>query len=136
MLLDKIGGADATFRGQIENLYWGGKVGCEPHPVRHYGCDVLPNGWTEISWDEFAKSSFFRYSPIATGWSRTVVGDARMFFMHDQISYALISDYWGGTVSVFRFGCKHVMDRKNVGNCMNQYTCTKCGFSETIDSSD
>ncbi|MCA7990089.1 hypothetical protein LGM63_05510 [Burkholderia cepacia] len=62
-MLDKISGADAAFRGQIEDLYWCGKVGREPHPVRGYGCDVLPNGWTEISWDEFAKSSFFRYSP-------------------------------------------------------------------------
>lgn len=27
-------------------------------------------------------------------------------------------------------------DSKNVGNCLNRYTCTKCGFSEVVDSSD
>ncbi|WP_175878854.1 hypothetical protein [Burkholderia sp. BCC0097] len=136
MLLDKINGADAAFRSQIENTYWGGKVGCEPHPKFGYGCDMLPNGWAEITREEFAKSRFFSYTPVATGWLRTTIGDARMFFMHDQISYALIGDYWGGTVKVFRFGCNHAMERKNVGNCMNRYTCTKCGFSETVDSSD
>ncbi|MBY8604187.1 hypothetical protein K7N18_05015 [Burkholderia arboris] len=97
---------------------------------------MLPNGWAEITCEEFAKSRFFSYTPVATGWLRTTIGDARMFLMHDQISFALIGDSRGGTVRVFRFGCKHVMDRKNVGNCVNQYTCTKCGFSETVDSSD
>ncbi|AOK61957.1 hypothetical protein WM29_22765 [Burkholderia ubonensis] len=136
MLLDKIGGADAAFRAQIENLYWGGKIGCERHPTLQCGCDVLPRGWIEITWDELAKSQFFRYSPIATGWSRTKLGDARLFFMHDQISYALIGDYWDGTVKVFRFGCEHAMKSETVGNCLHRYTCTKCGFSEVVDSSD
>lgn len=48
----------------------------------------------------------------------------------------LISTKQYGTVKVFRFGCEHVMDSKNVGNCLNRYTCTKCGFSEVVDSSD
>jgi hypothetical protein len=134
--LDKVGGADKDFRQKIISTYWGGKIECEPHPKLQCGCDVLPNGWMEIDWKEFAKSRFFHYSPIATGWSRTKLGDAQMFFMHDQISYALIGDYWSGTVKVFRFGCQHNMDRENVGNCMNRYTCKTCGFSEVIDSSD
>ncbi|KVO65029.1 hypothetical protein WJ95_20280 [Burkholderia ubonensis] len=136
MLLDKIGGADAAFRTQIENTYWGGKVGCEPHPKFAYGCDVLPNGWTEITWEEFAKSKFFWYTPIATGWLRTTIGNARLFFMHDRVSFAMIGDHSGGTVKVFQFGCKHVMESKNVSNCLHRYTCTKCGFSEVVDSSD
>lgn len=136
MLLDKISGADATLRTEIERIYWGGKIGCERHPTRQCGCDVLPHGWTEITWDKLAKSQFFRYAPIATGWSRTKLGDARLFFMHDQIGYALIGDYHAGTVKVFRFGCEHAMKSETVGNCLHRYTCTKCGFSEVVDSSD
>ncbi|WP_334033937.1 hypothetical protein [Burkholderia cepacia] len=136
MLLDKIGGADAEFRSQIESIYWGGKVGCEPHPKTGHGCDVLPNGWTEITWEAFAQSRFFHYTPIATGWLRTKIGAARLFFMHNQVSFALIGDYRGGTVKVFQFGCDHTMRSEAVGNCMHRYTCTTCGFSETVDSSD
>ncbi|KVU48179.1 hypothetical protein WK69_10740 [Burkholderia ubonensis] len=136
MLLDKIGGADAAFRAQIEGIYWGGKIGCEPHPKYGYGCDTLPNGWTEITWEEFAKSKFFWYTPIATGWLRTTIGNARLFFMHDRVSFAMIGDHSGGTVKVFQFGCKHDMKSETVGNCLHRYTCTKCGFSEVVDSSD
>ncbi|KWF81269.1 hypothetical protein WL94_28255 [Burkholderia cepacia] len=136
MLLEKIGGADAAFRAQIEEIYWGGKVDFEPHPKYGYGCDVLPRGWAEITWETFAKSRFFWYSPIATGWLRTTIGDARLFFMHNQISFALIGNHHGGTVKVFQFGCEHSMKEERVGNCLHRYTCTKCGFTETVDSSD
>jgi hypothetical protein len=136
MLLEKVTSAEKEFRAKIELTYWGGKIESEPHPKLRYGCDVLPDGWIEITWDEFAKSSFFRHTPIATGWSRTALGDARMFFMHDQLSFALIGEYQSGTVKVFRFGCKHLMEAKNVGRCLTRNTCKTCGFTEVIDSSD
>lgn len=136
MQLEQISRATQDFREKVIKTYWGGEIGCERHPQSGYGCDVLPTGWTEITWEEFAKSRFFAYSPIATGWSRTILGDARMFFMHDDISYALIGEYWAGTVKVFRFGCQHDMASETVGNCLNRCTCKKCGFAETIDSSD
>ncbi len=31
--------------------------------------------------------------------------------------------------------CKHDFRSKNIGNCLNRYTCTKCGVSHDIDSS-
>ncbi|KVN30738.1 hypothetical protein WJ63_08140 [Burkholderia pyrrocinia] len=136
MLLDKIGAADATLRTQIESIYWGRKIGSEPHPKYRYGCDTLPNGWTEITWEALAKSRFFFYTPVATGWLRTTIGDARLFFMHNQFSFALIGDYHAGTVKVFQFGCDHDMSNETIGNCLHRYTCTKCGFSEVIDTSD
>ncbi|WP_207000650.1 hypothetical protein [Trinickia mobilis] len=135
MLLDRITGADKELRASVEKTYWGGKVGSEPHPKYGYGCDVLPNGWKEISWSDFAGSHFFWYTPIATGWLRTTIGDARLFFMHNQISFALLGNR-DGTVKVFQFGCQHQMDSVNVGNCLNRYTCKLCGFAETVDSSD
>ncbi|MGZ7173850.1 hypothetical protein ACXKTX_09475 [Burkholderia gladioli] len=144
MLLDKITradapfltSADAPFREFIEKTYWGGPVGTEPHPTQHYGCDVLPNGWVEITWEEFAKSNFFAYTPTAMGWIRTTIGDAKLFFMHDQNGYALINDYWAGTVKVFRFGCEHDMKSETIGRSVHRYTCKICGFSEVVDSSD
>lgn len=136
MILEQIAGANKEFREKIIATYWGGSIGTERHPTLQCGCDVLPNGWTEITWKELAQSRFFHHSPIATGWSRTKLGDARMFFMHDAVSFALIGDYWGGAVKVFRFGCKHQMEDKTIGNCLHRYTCKTCGFSEVIDSSD
>lgn len=136
MILEQIAGAQKDFREKIIGIYWGGKIGVERHPTLSCGCDVLPNGWTEITWEELSRSRFFHHSPIATGWSRTKLGDARMFFMHDTVSYALIGDYWGKTVKVFRFGCKHDMETKTVGRCLTRYTCKTCSFTEVIDSSD
>lgn len=32
--------------------------------------------------------------------------------------------------------CMHEMEQKTIGNCLNQYTCKKCGHRTTVDSSD
>ncbi|MGS1028798.1 hypothetical protein [Burkholderia glumae] len=136
MLLSQIQGSDASYLASTVQTYWGGKVGTEPHPKYGYGCDAFPNGWAEIDWKEFAQSKFFQYTPKAMGWIRTTIGDAKLFFMHDQTGFALISDYWPGTVKVFRFGCEHSMKSETIGNCLHRYTCTACGFSEVVDSSD
>lgn len=33
------------------------------------------------------------------------------------------------------FGCEHDWEGKNLGNCYNSYTCTKCGYGYRVDSS-
>lgn len=33
-------------------------------------------------------------------------------------------------------GCLHSYDGRNVGRCLTQYTCSKCGDRHDIDSSD
>jgi hypothetical protein len=35
----------------------------------------------------------------------------------------------------FKIGCNHTYSSKNVGNCLNKLTCSKCGHSHTVDSS-
>lgn len=38
---------------------------------------------------------------------------------------------------VWQFGCQHKNTvRKEIGRCLNKYTCQDCGHVETIDSSD
>lgn len=36
----------------------------------------------------------------------------------------------------YYIGCDHDLQSTNVGRCLTQYTCTKCGFTEVVDSSD
>lgn len=126
---------DFTEAGVIAK-YWGEKIGSVTHPKYNYHCDALPAGWTEITPAEFARSIFFQYSPKATAWSRTAEGDARMFFMHNDTGFALIGDYHGQSIRIFKFGCQHDFDGVEVGRCLTRYTCKKCGFVETVDSSD
>lgn len=43
-----------------------------------------------------------------------------------------------GAEKVRYFGwraCEHDFAQKNIGNCLNRYTCTKCGASHDVDSS-
>ncbi len=136
MLFNQINHMRPVTEQQAIEKYWGGEVKTVPHPKYGYGCDVYPNGWAEITQEEFAQSNFFRETPHATGWSRTLVGDARLFFMHNDTGFALIGDYWAKKVSIFKFGCKHQMKSEEVGRCLTKYTCEKCGFAETVDSSD
>jgi len=121
---------------QAIEKYWGGEITSSSHPKYGYGCDALPFGWKEISHEEFAKSIFFWYSPFATAWSRTAIGDVRMFFMPQDCGFALIGESHGGKLSIFKFGCQHESIEENVGRCLTKYTCKKCGFVETVDSSD
>lgn len=136
MLFNIVGTVKQLTQDQAIEKYWGGKIESLPHPKYRYGCDAHPIGWAEISQDDFAKSEFFRYEPYATGWSRTAIGDARMFFMPRDCGFALIGDYWGGRISIFKFGCQHDSNEETVGRCLTKYTCKKCGFVETVDSSD
>lgn len=36
----------------------------------------------------------------------------------------------------FRVGCNHEYSSQTIGNCLNRLTCSKCGHSYTVDSSD
>jgi hypothetical protein len=136
MLFDTIGTQPKLTQQAAVKKYWGEAIASVPHPKYSYGCDVYPHGWTEITPAEFAQSMFFRYSPVATGWSRALDGDARLFFMHNDTGFALIGDYHATTVRIFKFGCEHSFDGVEVGRCLTRYTCKKCGFVETVDSSD
>ena len=56
--------------------------------------------------------------------------------MHNDIGFALIGDYHAKTVRIFKFGCEHSFHSVEVGRCLTRNACKKCGFVETVDSSD
>ena len=122
---------------------------------KKYGdSNSLPPNFREISEEEFAQSKFFVYSPEKWEWrqitkpediakfkwgeeQRSYVFDIRMAYFYDGTGVALEHDYWLGKVRYFAFSvCDHKeRTQRNVGNCLNEYTCTSCGFKETVDSS-
>jgi hypothetical protein len=49
---------------------------------------------------------------------------------------AVVRDYQAEKVLYFDWrACEHTFAQKNIGNCLNRYTCTKCGASHDVDSS-
>jgi hypothetical protein len=101
----------------------------------------LPPNFKEITEQEFAQSKFFTYMPEKTEYRQVNINgkhtDLRMFWMYDNTGYAIVSNYWDGKVIYYSFAkCEHIFDEKTVGKCLTEYTCKKCGYRETIDSSD
>ncbi len=120
-----------------------------------YGKDnELPPNFREITEKEFAQSKFFIYSPDfweyrqiskredceKFKWGKeqgSYIFSLRMAYFFDGTGIALEHDYWAGTVRYFSFAiCDHEKrEQRNVGNCLNEYTCVACGYKETVDSS-
>jgi len=120
-----------------------------------YGKDhELPPNFREITEKEFAQSKFFVYFPEFWEYrqitkkedfekfkwgneQRSHVFSLRMAYFFDGTGVALEHDYWAGKVRYFAFAvCEHnERTQRNVGNCLNEYTCAACGYVETIDSS-
>lgn len=92
------------------------------------------------------------------GWRATYSFNAEINMMQTKIGdeYATILIYYighssfidgGFAVAVFRGyreerveyyewrACVHDFSEKNIGNCLNRYTCRKCGKSYDVDSS-
>lgn len=119
-----------------------------------FGPSQLPPNFREITEKEFAQSKFFIYTPDRWEYrqisrkedtdlfkwgpeQRSCVFSIRIAHFYDGTGVALEHDYWSGKVRYFALGACDHKDRtqRNVGNCLNEYTCKSCGFVETIDSS-
>lgn len=131
---------------------------CTPvHIAKYGGYGKLPPNFREITEKEFAQSKMFVYSPEfeefrqindpeavkrfkwgELGRERSCVFDMRMLYFYDGTGVAMVGDYWAGRVRYFSFAvCEHKnKTEEEIGNCLHTYTCTECGFKETIDSSD
>ena len=118
--------------------------------VARPGYNKLPEPYHEISEDEFFKrmahfsADYKEFAQIALP-GETSVRNCNTWWFSDggflqafPMQWGLIGGKFKYTEKsrYFRLGCEHDFDRVNVGNCLNSYTCKKCGYSETIDSSD
>jgi hypothetical protein len=62
------------------------------------------------------------------------VGHSR--FIDGGFAVAIFRNYQKERVEYFEWrSCEHEFSRKNIGNCLNKYTCSKCGKSYDVDSS-
>lgn len=75
---------------------------------------------------------------VEDGW-----GTLMLFFAdqghHLGGGFAVLSVYSGPGrgARYYTWGdCAHTFDRRKIGNCVNRYTCAKCGRAYDIDSSD
>lgn len=119
-----------------------------------------PIGLRRISEKEFAKSQFWVSSARAIEHrqihvrSKTDLVNGRgamipliMFWFDDRTGIAMHSDYWGGKVEYFAFGCEHSYRElsrdeagehgyRHFGSCYHVMECTKCKHIVAFDSSD
>lgn len=73
-----------------------------------------------------------------------------VFYMTDGVAYLMTRpfDYFTDVdgygqmrqternIRFWRCGCAHTFTRQDLGNCLHLDTCTKCGFTMQVDSSD
>ena len=120
--------------------------------VTHGAPHEAPPNWREVSEAEFVEKAMrriyspdkieYRSFPIKTtrpdGTERTYSQGIHCFWYYNGRGDAIGFDYWGKRVRFFLFAeCEHQMvHTKNLGRCYNEYTCSKCGYVENIDSSD
>lgn len=106
-----------------------------------WGCvNDFPPGWREMPEKEAAQSAFFgestqlvEFRQMFRAGSTEPVQEARLFFLPDDTGFALVSDFWGGKVRFFRFGCEHEFQHQPDGSGV----CRHCGFVQLRrDSSD
>lgn len=119
-----------------------------------------PPHFKELTEKEFAQSLFFTYDALKTEYRQIMPGALldenstdvkppmcngrptmmalKMFWFHGGQGIGMTNDYWNGKVRYFKFAeCEHTMQHtKCLGNCYNEYTCSKCGYRQEVDSSD
>ena len=77
------------------------------------------------------------YSPVLMDHRTIDRRNWTLFFLQDGTGWGLCQLYWEKRVLWCAFGCDHDMVFvQNLGRCYNQYRCSKCGYEESIDSSD
>lgn len=118
----------------------------------------LPAGWTQISEEEFAKSSYFTYGAEVIEYRQMYARDengdrsfvsnpvisAHLHFFPQNVGFAIVADYWKGKLTFYKFGCLHVWgavpEEKRAGihlfRCQSASWCAKCQTLNIVDSSD
>lgn len=107
------------------------------------GADV-PKDWREITEKEFAQGQFRIFT-----WVKGIENrfNGTLFWFYDGTGVAICTDYWGGKVKYYAFGCDHkyvellpeeckIRGIEHLGRCYHVDECQKCKRISTRDSSD
>lgn len=109
------------------------------HQKQYGEFNDFPPNWRRLTEKQFAQSHYFTFSPVLVEFrqmnrhvttrvrNNEALVAAKLFYMHDNKGYAISSDYHGGYVRFFAFGCR--------GIHQNHTTCEQCGFAANYDSS-
>jgi len=109
--------------------------------------DSPPNLRT-VSDEEIYKSGFFTWAKSKPIFKQCPVPDSQYAYASadyypldplDEAATAGVAfrfDYTTKRIVWYRWGCEHKMGQRNVGKCLTEYKCIKCGFKRTLDSSD
>lgn len=67
----------------------------------------------------------------------TLYADGSCYLITKEFDGQRLDTHFGWYPRFFLFKlCDHDEEQTNISNCYNRYTCKKCGYSYTIDSSD
>lgn len=86
------------------------------HERKNGGYNEFPPEWREIDAAEFAKSRHFCFSPVLVEFRqmmrpfgqlnhpRQPAESAHLFWQQNGTGYAIVNDYWAGTIKFYTFG--------------------------------
>ena len=102
-----------------------------------------PAGWREVTEKEFATQLHLLMGHMVGIESRQLIQNntllsAHLVFFSDRNGYAIVPVFHQERVRLFLFeACKHEWKHvKNLGRSYDEYKCTKCERTNTIDSGD
>lgn len=110
---------------------------------------MYPN-MKEISADEFSSHTIFTYGFDFVDYRQILSENLSPEFKNKgygfMAGHALINKFFGKGVFITKVNdeakffaltkCEHTYTEKNLSMCLHEYTCTKCGFTYEVDSSD
>lgn len=120
-------------------------------PLSYGAPSEAPPNFREVDEQEFVLNAMRRiYSPTRmeyrsfpitqTAYGRTSEPKTgiTLNWYHNGKGDAILLDYHERRARFFLFAeCEHEMKHtRNLGRCYNEYTCSKCGYVEQIDSGD
>ncbi len=126
----------------------------EAHHAKTGQYNEFPPNWREVDEKEYVQKGMRRvYSPRMVEFRQVVMRglpddrnpegrdyyhNLNLEWFHDGNGSAYTFDYWAGKMRYFFFAtCEHTMAHvSRDGNCLNTYRCTKCGYTNQVDSSD
>lgn len=82
----------------------------EQHKRLNGNFNDFPPNWKKITVEAFAKSDYFSWTPVLFEYrqmlEKSEMVEARLNWMPSGLGYAIVNDYWGGTVQFFVFGTR------------------------------